>query len=67
MKDQVSILLSQGEEAHDLLTYLWKTYQKVPDTEFVEYIHSLCNNYITGKSDFTAQEIMNLADIMYKA
>ena len=67
VEDQVSILQSQGEKAHDLLTYLWKTYQKAPDTKFVEYIHGLCNDYITGKSDFTAQELMNLADIMYKA
>ena len=29
VEDQVSILQSQGEEAHDLLTYLWKTYQKL--------------------------------------
>ena len=33
----------------------------------MEYIHGLCNDYITGKSDFTAEELMNLADIMYKA
>ena len=52
---------------HDLLTYLWKTYQKAPDVKFVEYIQNLCNDFITGKSDFTAQELMNLADTMYKA
>ena len=50
-----------------LLIYLWKTYQKALDTKFVEYIHGLCNDYITGKSDFTTQELMNLAEVMYKA
>ena len=50
-----------------MLTYLWKTYQKAPDTKFVEYIHGLCNHYVTGKSDFTAQELMNLAEVMNKA
>ena len=67
VEDPVSILQSQGEEAHYLLTYLWKMYQKAPDTKFVEYIHGLCNDYITGKSEFTTQRLMNLAETMYKA
>ena len=67
VKEQVAILHSRGEEAHDLLTYLWKTYQKAPDTKFIEYIQNLRNAFITGKSDFTAQELMNLVDTMYKA
>ena len=67
VEEQVAILHSRGEEAHDLLTYLWKTYQRAPDAKFVEYIQNLCNDFITGKSDFTAQELMNLADTMYKA
>ena len=67
VKEQVAILHSRGEEAHDLLTYPWKTYQRAPDAKFVEYIQHLCNDFITGKSDFTAQELMNLADTMYKA
>ena len=33
----------------------------------MEYIQNLRNDFITGKSDFTAQELMNLADTMYKA
>ena len=36
VEEQVAILQSRGEEAHDLLTYLWKTYQKAPDAKFVE-------------------------------
>ena len=60
-------IASRGEEAHDLLAYLWKTYQKAPDAKFVEYIQNLHNDFITGKSDFTAQELMNLVDTMYKA
>ena len=32
--------------------------------EFVEYIHSLHNDYIIGNSDFTTQELMNLAEVM---
>ena len=67
VEEQVIILQSRGEEAHDLLTYLWKTYQKAPDAKFVEYIQNLSNDFITGKSNFTAQELMNLADAMYKA
>ena len=63
----VAILQSRREEAHSLLTYLWKTYQKAPDAKFVEYIQNLCNDFITGKNDFTAQELMNLADTMYNA
>ena len=63
VEEQVAILQSRGEEAHDLLTYLWKTYQKAPDAKFVEYIQNPCNDFITGKS----QELMNLADTMYKA
>ena len=66
VKEQVAILHSRGEEAHDLLAYLWKTYQKAPDAKFMEYIQNLRNDFITGKSDFTAQELMNLADMMYK-
>ena len=67
VEEQVTILQSRGEEAYDLLTYLWKTYQKAPDAKFVEYVQNLCNDFIMGKSDFTAQELMNLADTMYKA
>ena len=67
VEEQVAILQSRGEEAHDLLTYLWKTYQNVPDAKFMEYIQNLCNDFITGKSDFMAQKLMNLADTMYKA
>ena len=67
VEEQVAILQSRGEEAHDLLTYLWKTYQKAPEVKFIEYIQNLCNDFITGKKDFTAQVLMNLADTMYKA
>ena len=67
VEEQVTTLPSRGEEAHDLLTYLWKTYEKAPDVKFVDYIQNLCNDFIMGKSDFTAQELMNLVDTMYKA
>ena len=67
VEEQVAILQSRGEEAHNLLTYLWKTYQKALDAKFIEYIHNLHNDFITGKSDFMAQELMNLVDTMYKA
>ena len=66
VEEQVAILHSKGGEAHDLLTYLWKPYQREPDAKFVEYIQNLHNDFITGKSDFTAKELMNLADTMYK-
>ena len=67
VEQQVTILQSRGEEAHDLLTYIWKTYQKAPDAKFGEYIQNQCNDFIMGKSDFTVQELMNLVDMMYKA
>ena len=67
VEEQVAILQSIGEEAHDLLTSLWKTYQKDPHAKFIEYIQNLCNDFITGISDFTAQELMKLAHTMYKA
>ena len=67
VEEQVTILQSREEEARDLLTYLWKTYQKAPDAKFVENIQNLHNDFITGKSDFTAQELMNLVDTMCKA
>ena len=35
VEEQVSILQSQGKEADDLLTNLWKTYQKALNTKFV--------------------------------
>ena len=50
-----------------MLTYLWKTYQKAPNSKFIDYIQGLQNNYITAKMDFTIQEFMNQADMMYKA
>ena len=67
VEEQVTILQSRGEETHNLLTYLWKADQKALDAKFIEYIQNLRNDFITGKSDFTAQELMNLADTMYKA
>ena len=68
VEEQVTILQSRGEEAHDLLISLWKTYQKAsPDAKFVEYIQNLHNDFITGKSDFKAQELMKLVYTMYKA
>ena len=67
VEEQVTIIQSRGEEAHDLLTYLWKTYQKALDSKFVEYIQNLHNDFITCKSNLMAQELMNLADTMYKA
>ena len=34
VEEQVAILHLRGEEACDLLIYLWKTYQKAPDAKF---------------------------------
>ena len=67
VEEQVALLQSRGEEAQDLLTDLWMTYQKALDAKFVEYIQNLHNDFITGKSDFTAQELIHLADLMHKA
>ena len=43
--NQLGQLHASGEEATDLLAYLWKTYLVTPDWEFVDYIKFLCNEY----------------------
>ena len=53
VEEQIATLHSRGEEAHDLLAYFWKTYQKAPDAKFMEYIQNLHNDFITGKSRYT--------------
>lgn len=66
IKTQCAILTSRGEQAHDLITYLWKAYLSSPDSRFIYYIESLQNNYNDGSADYSADQLMSLAENMYK-
>ena len=67
VKNQVSLLAARGTEAHDLLTYLWKTYLQVKDKEFVRYIQDLKNQYEDNTSDLTSDQLMLYAENKYKS
>ncbi|KAL7559545.1 hypothetical protein ACA910_005174 [Epithemia clementina (nom. ined.)] len=62
----VTTLSSRGEQANDVLTYLWKTYLSVPDTKFLRYIEGHRDQYLDGSADYTPEGIMHLADNYYK-
>ena len=67
VKNQVSLLAARGTEAHDLLTYLWKTYLQVKDKEFVRYIQDLKNQYEDNTTDLTSDQLMLYAENKYKS
>ena len=60
-------ILQRGTEAHDLLTYLWKTYLQVKDKEFVRYIQDLKNQYEDNTTDLTSDQLMLYAENKYKS
>ena len=51
---EVGKLASRGQEANDLLTYLWKSYQVVADKKFVAYIECLKDKHDKGRVTYTA-------------
>ena len=67
VKNPVSLLAARGTEAHDLLTYLWKTYLQVKDKEFVRYIQDLKNQYEDNTTDLTSDQLMLYAENKYKS
>lgn len=67
VREQVGKLTARGATAPDLLAYLWKTYKQAPDKEFVSYIKDLRNQYDDGRSDYTSEDLMVLAENKYKA
>ncbi|KAL7575398.1 hypothetical protein ACA910_007306 [Epithemia clementina (nom. ined.)] len=67
VKLQVERLAARGQQAGDLLTYLWKAYASAPDPKFVKYLDDLKDEYEDGRANYSAQEVMNLAENKYKA
>jgi hypothetical protein len=63
---QVSILRARGTESPDLLTYLWTAYETAPDAQFVKYIDNLHDAYNDDSKDYSAEDLMQLAEGKYK-
>ena len=51
---EVGKLASRGQEANDLLTYLWKSYHVVADKKFVAYIECLKDEHDEGRVTYMA-------------
>ena len=66
VREQVQQLAAQGTSAPDLLTYLWKTYLQAPDAEFKCYIKTLKAEYKDERQDYSAEQLMLLAENKYK-
>ena len=66
VREQVHQLAAQGTAAPDLLTYLWKTYLQAPDAEFKCYIKTLKAEYEDKQQDYSAQQLMLLAENKYQ-
>ena len=49
-----------------MLTYLWKTYLQAPDAEFKRYIKTLKAEYEDECQDYSAEQLMLLAENKYK-
>ena len=64
---EVGKLASIGQEASDLLTYLWKSYQVVADKKFVAYIKCLKDGHDNGRVTYTATRRMQLAQDKFEA
>ena len=59
-------MAAQGTSAPDLLTYLWKTYLQAPDAEFKRYIKTLKAEYGDKPQDYSAKQLVLLAENKYK-
>ena len=66
VRQQGSQLHAHGEEATDLLAFLWHSYLKTPNKEFGDYIKSLCNEYEDSQGSYTAEQLMIMAEQKYK-
>ena len=49
-----------------MLTYLWKTYLQAPDARFKHYIKTLKAEYEEERQDYSAEQLMLLAENEYK-
>ncbi|KAL7562143.1 hypothetical protein ACA910_016701 [Epithemia clementina (nom. ined.)] len=67
VKLQVEKRAARGQQAGDLLTYLWKAYSTAPDPKFTKYVEDLKDEYEDGRANYTAQEVMTLAENKFKA
>ncbi|KAL7573662.1 hypothetical protein ACA910_008349 [Epithemia clementina (nom. ined.)] len=67
VKLQVEKLAARGQEASDLLTYLWKACAHAPDPKFIKYIDDLKDEYEDGRANYTTQEVMTLAENKFKS
>jgi len=59
-------LLSRGESSDDLLHNLFKAYKNATDKAFVEYIKEKESRMDDGSAEYTANELMVLAENKYK-
>ena len=66
VREQVRQLAARGTGAPDLLTYLWKTYLQAPAAEFKRYIKTLKAEYKDERQDYSAEQLMLLAENKYK-
>ena len=66
VREQVRQLAARGTSAPDLLTYLWKNYLQAPDAEFKRYIKTLKAEYEDERQDYSAKQLMLLAENKYK-
>ena len=62
MRQQVSQLHAHGEEATDLLAYLWNMYLTTPNKECGDYSKSLHNKYEDSRANYTGEHLMTLAE-----
>ena len=51
---KVGNLASRGQEASDLLTYLWESYEVVADKKFIAYIECLKDEHDEGMVTYMA-------------
>ena len=64
---EVGKLVSRGQEASDLLTHLWRSYQVVADKKFIAYIEQLKEEHDEGRVTYTATRLMQLAQDKFEA
>ena len=62
VRQQVSQLHARGEDATNLLAYLWNTCLTTHDKEFADYIKSLKNKYKDSQVHYAVEQLMILAE-----
>ena len=64
---EVGKLASRGQEANDLLMYLWKSYQVVANKKFIAYKECLKDKHNEGRVTYMATRLMQLAQDKFEA